>query len=71
MSLAAKLNALTMPGVRFRPCQFVPALGTRYGAMLCGGVQVHVLDSSLCRPVTVGLQLIAAVKSLWPETRLA
>jgi len=65
--LAAKLNALTMPGVRFRPCQFVPALGTRYGAMLCGGVQVHVLDSSLCRPVTVGLQLIAAVKSLWPE----
>ncbi len=65
--LAAKLNALAMPGVRFRPTQFVPAVGSRYGGMLCGGVQVHVLDRVLCRPVTVGLQLIAAVKSLWPE----
>jgi uncharacterized protein YbbC (DUF1343 family) len=65
-ALAARLNALALPGVRFRPLHFVPANGSRYGGQLCGGVQVHVLDRAQCRPLTVGLHLIAAVKTLCP-----
>ncbi|MBN1248962.1 MAG: DUF1343 domain-containing protein [Anaerolineae bacterium] len=65
-ALASHLNALSLPGVRFRPVQFVPAPGSRFGGELCGGVQVHVLDHTRCRPLTVGLHLIACVKALYP-----
>lgn len=66
-ALARQLNNLALPGVVFRPMQFVPAQGSRYGGELCGGVQVHVRDEAVCRPLTVGLQVIATVKALYPE----
>ncbi len=65
--LAQRLNALEVPGVRFRPLSFVPLADTRYGGELCGGVQVHVTDRALFRPLTVGLKLISTVKAMVPD----
>ncbi len=65
MALAAYLNALALPGVRFRPAQFVPMAG-KYAGEVCEGVQIHVTDRTAFRPVTAGLAILAALKSLYP-----
>jgi len=64
-ALAAYLNALALPGVRFRPTQFVPTT-SKFGGEVCGGVQLHVIDRATFRPVTAGLHLLAALKALYP-----
>ena len=66
-ALAQRLNALELPGVGFRPLSFVPAPGSRYGGDVCGGVQVHVTERARCRPLTVGLKLIATVRAVAPD----
>lgn len=63
--LATYLNALALPGVRFRPTQFVPA-ASKFAGEVCGGVQAHIIDRAVFRPVTVGLHLLAALKKLYP-----
>ncbi|HOT93237.1 MAG TPA: DUF1343 domain-containing protein [Anaerolineae bacterium] len=63
--LAAYLNALALPGVRFRPTQFVPT-ASKFAGEVCGGVQVHVTDREAFRPVTTGLYMLAALKALYP-----
>ncbi len=63
--LAAYLNALALPGVRFRPVQFVPT-ASKFVGELCGGVQIHITDRAVFRSVTVGLHLLAALKALYP-----
>ena len=68
--LAAQLNALGLPGVRFRPTQFVPAasisMAAKFSGDVCGGVQIHVINRTTFRPVTVGLHLLATLKALYP-----
>ncbi len=64
-ALAAYLNALALPGVHFRATQFVPAV-SKFVGEVCGGVQIHVIDRVVFRPVTVGLHLLAALKALYP-----
>jgi len=63
-ALAAHLNVLALPGVRFRPTQFVPA-ASKFAGEVCAGVQIHVLDRATFRPVTAGLHLLAALKALY------
>lgn len=69
-ALAAYLNALALPGARFRPTQFAPAaaipMAAKFAGEVCGGVQIHVTDRETFRPVTVGLHLLAALKALYP-----
>ncbi len=65
-ALAAYLNVRALPGVRFRPTQFVP-LSSKHAGEVCGGVQVHVTDRATFRPVTVGLHLLAGLQALYPE----
>lgn len=62
-TLAAHLNAL--PGVRFRPTRFVPT-AAKFDGEICGGVQIHIIDRKVFRPVTVGLHLLATLKALYP-----
>ncbi len=64
-ALAVQLNTLGLPGVRFRPTQFVPA-ASKFAGVVCGGVQIHVIDRATFRPVTVGLHLLATLKALYP-----
>lgn len=60
-ALATELNRLALPGVRFRPTEFVPAAG-KHAGQVCSGVQLHVTDRRVFRPVEAGLHLIAACR---------
>ncbi|MFP4365559.1 MAG: exo-beta-N-acetylmuramidase NamZ domain-containing protein [Bacteroidales bacterium] len=42
-SLSSRLNALELPGVKFRPVHFVPYYSVSAGAMV-HGVQIHITD---------------------------
>lgn len=43
--LSDRLNAVGLPGVRFRPTWFAPNT-SKFAGVTCGGVQVHVFDRS-------------------------
>lgn len=64
-ALAGALNRLDLPGVIFRPTEFVPASGKHWGNE-CAGVQLHVTDRRIFRPLTAGLHLLAACRRLFP-----
>jgi beta-N-acetylhexosaminidase len=64
--LAAALNGLELPGVRFRPVYFTPTFSKHQGAQ-CGGVHLYVTDRTAFRPVETTLHLLATVKRLYPE----
>jgi len=65
-ALAAGLNRLELPGVRFRPAEFAPT-ASKHAGVLCRGVQVHVGDRRSFRPLAAGLHLIAACRDQAPD----
>lgn len=60
--LAEALNALNLPGVRFRPVSFVPT-SSKHEGQSCQGVQVHVTDRASFEPLAAGLHLIAECRA--------
>ncbi len=65
-ALAQHLNTLALPGVRFRPTRFKPTAG-RFKNTVCRGVQIHVRQRNIFRPVLTGLHVLTAVRELYPE----
>jgi len=65
-AFAARLGALKLPGVSFRPLSFVPTFHKHRGEV-CGGVQIHVTDRARFRPVATGLALVVAARAEAPE----
>jgi uncharacterized protein YbbC (DUF1343 family) len=63
---AEKLNALELPGVRFRPANFQPTFQKWMGEM-CGGIQIHVQDRERYEPYLTGIAIISTAVSLYPE----
>jgi uncharacterized protein YbbC (DUF1343 family) len=64
--LATQLNALALPGLRFRPTQFVPT-ASKYAGEICDGVQVHVFARDLLCSVSAGVWLLVTLKQLFPD----
>lgn len=64
-ALAARLNSLDLPGVRFRPVHFIPSASKHQGAS-CGGVQVHIMKRDAVRAVAVGLHLVKTLHDIYP-----
>lgn len=64
-SLAARLAAAELEGVRFRACSFEPTF-QKHAGRLCGGVQLHVMDAATFRPVRAAVTLLAAARELAP-----
>jgi uncharacterized protein YbbC (DUF1343 family) len=64
--LAARLNALRLPGVHFRANSFQPTFQKHQGS-ICHGVQTHVTDRKVFHPVITGIALIKAVRDLYPD----
>jgi len=64
--LAGAMNRLRLPGARFRATRFRPEFGKHAGAV-CGGVEWHVTDRDLLRPLEVGVRLLAEVRALHPR----
>jgi uncharacterized protein YbbC (DUF1343 family) len=65
-ALAARLNALDLPGVRFREAWFTPWF-SKFQGELCGGCQIHVTDRRTFRSVAAVLHVIAAVRAMYPH----
>lgn len=60
-ALAHRLNALDLPGVRFRPVFFIPS-ASKFKGEQCGGVQIHVTEPHAVRAVEIGLNLIFTIQ---------
>jgi uncharacterized protein YbbC (DUF1343 family)/CubicO group peptidase (beta-lactamase class C family) len=64
-ALAATLNERQLAGVRFYPVAFTPAAGAKFGGQACQGVFAIVTDRDRIRPVRVGLELAAALSTMY------
>ncbi len=60
------LNGLGLAGCRFRSVFFVPS-SSKYAGETCAGVQVHVLDRAVFKPVRTGVHVLAAIRELYPD----
>ncbi len=61
--LARKLNALALPGARFRETWFTPTF-SKFAGQRCGGCQLHVIDRDALRSVTCVLAILETIKRL-------
>jgi uncharacterized protein YbbC (DUF1343 family) len=64
---AERLNALDLPGVRFRPAYFEPTF-QKWAGQMCGGIQIHVTDRERFEPYLTGIAVISVARSLYPES---
>jgi len=65
-ALAEQLNALNLPGVRFRSVWFRPS-ASKHAHHACAGVQMHILDRRAFAGVRTGLHVLAALWRLHPD----
>ncbi len=65
-ALADRLNDMGLAGCRFRPVFFEPSCSKHVGEV-CGGVQIHVLDRDVFRPVRTGVYILATIHELYPD----
>ncbi|MEW2085374.1 DUF1343 domain-containing protein [Streptomyces sp. NPDC005283] len=61
---AEAVNALRLPGVRFREAYFAPTFSKFQGKTI-GGVQLHVHDRKSYDPVRTGIALLVTAKRTW------
>lgn len=64
--LTRALNALDLPGVRFREAWFTPTF-SKFAGERCGGCQLHVTDREAFRSVTVTLALLETVRKRYGD----
>lgn len=64
--LAREMNRKHLPGVWFRPIFFIPT-DSKHRGVPCQGVQIHVTDRHLIRPVDVGIHLLWECQKEDPE----
>jgi len=66
VDLAGYLNARKVQGVRFVPVQFTPSSGV-HARQQCGGVNILITDRETIDVAELGLELIAALRALYPK----
>ncbi|HLZ50601.1 MAG TPA: DUF1343 domain-containing protein [Candidatus Acidoferrum sp.] len=64
--VAAELNALHLPGLRFADQPFIPVSGL-YAGQRCGGVGVRITDRFSVRSVRAALEIAAILKKRYPK----
>jgi uncharacterized protein YbbC (DUF1343 family) len=62
----ARMNALGLPGVHFRPTYFEPTF-QKHARTTCGGCQLHVTDRAALRPVVTAVALLCEFRAANPE----
>jgi uncharacterized protein YbbC (DUF1343 family) len=65
-ALARALDALDLPGLRFRPVTFRPR-SDRHAGAVCHGVQLHVVDAAALRPLEAVVRILAHVRAAHPQ----
>lgn len=63
---AKALASLELPGIVFRPVNFLPTF-QKHAGNVCGGVFLHITDRKTFEPVVTGLGMIKTVFDLYPE----
>jgi len=61
-SLARRLDAMDLPGARFRPAVFKPTF-QKHAGVACGGAQIHVTDLAAFRPYLSGVAVLLALRA--------
>ena len=64
--LAERLNAISLPGVRFRPHYFLPKF-QKHSGKVCGGVELHVTNRWAFEPYRTGLWCVKVARDANPE----
>ncbi len=70
--IAAGLNALGLPGIRFEPATFIPGLPdssveVKLKGQRCSGIELVVTDREVFESVRTGLEVVAAFRRDNPE----
>ncbi len=65
-ALCEALEAMRLPGVRFRPASFVPGFDKHAGAR-CQGAEILVTDRETFRPFLTGVACVAAARAQAPR----
>ncbi len=61
---SAALTQLELPGVVFRPINFLPTF-QKHANQSCGGVFIHILDRTAFEPVITGLAMVKTAYDLY------
>jgi uncharacterized protein YbbC (DUF1343 family) len=64
--LAAELNRLNLPGIRFRPASFTP-VSSKYKDQQCNGVKIIVTDRDLLEPYFSGILIVNKIYQMYPN----
>jgi len=64
--LADALNARNLPGLFFRPMSYMPRYAT-YKDQLIHGVEIHITDFSVVRPIEASVDIMEVLQKLYPE----
>lgn len=64
--VAAAMNQMKLPGVKFRPCCFTPAFSKHTGTA-CKGLQIHITDRRSFKPIETGLRLMELIRKTHDE----
>jgi len=67
-TLATRLNALNLPGLRFQPTSFTPT-SSKFQNQTCHGVEIVLTDRARLEPFWVGVLIVNELHRLYP-TRL-
>ncbi len=62
----AALDEFEFPGVAFREAYFRPTF-CEFAGETCGGLQMHVFNRDIFRPVIVGVAMVKTVYDMYPE----
>ncbi|MCU6599190.1 DUF1343 domain-containing protein [Peribacillus frigoritolerans] len=63
--LAGKLNALRLPGVKFRAASFTPTF-SKHAGKLSHGVEIYITDREEFKAVPTGIHIIKTIQDLYP-----
>ena len=66
VALCEELNRRVLPGCVFRAVEF-EATFHKYVGEVCRGAQLHVTEREVFEPVRAGLEVVGAMRRMWPE----
>lgn len=65
-AFARCFHAMKLPGVEATPVYFTPTASKHQG-VLCGGIQLHIMDEKTIRPVELGVRLLDLLRRIYPN----
>jgi uncharacterized protein YbbC (DUF1343 family) len=65
-TLATRLNALNLPGLRFTPTTFTPA-SSKHQGKLCKGVEITLTDRNSLEPFWSGVLIVNEIHRMYPD----